>query len=70
MEFKQEVINLLIDKAVKMFGVDPATLGPETRFKEDLHIGENKDIYIMCVPSKVAFYEKQGFENVDVFYSI
>ena len=36
MEFKQEVINLLIEKAVKMFGVDPTTLGPETRFKEDL----------------------------------
>ncbi len=36
MEFKQEVINLLIEKAVKMFGLDPSTLGPETRFKEDL----------------------------------
>ncbi len=36
MEFKQEVINLLVEKAVKMFGLDPSTLGPETRFKEDL----------------------------------
>lgn len=31
---------------------------------------EDKDIYIMCVPSKVAFYEKQGLLNVNVFYSV
>lgn len=36
MEFKEEVIQILIDRAAKMFGIDPATLGPDTRFKEDL----------------------------------
>ena len=36
MEFREEVIQILIDRAAKMFGLDPATLGPETRFKEDL----------------------------------
>ena len=36
MEFREEVIQILIDRAAKMFGLDPSTLGPETRFKEDL----------------------------------
>ena len=36
MEFREEVIQILVDRAAKMFGLDPATLGPETRFKEDL----------------------------------
>ena len=36
MEFREEVIKLLIEKAVKMFGCDPATLGPDTSFKDDL----------------------------------
>jgi acyl carrier protein len=36
MEFREEVINLLIQVAVRMFGCDPATLGPETSFKDDL----------------------------------
>ena len=36
MEFREQVMKILIEKAVKMFGVDPATLGPETNFKEDL----------------------------------
>ncbi|MCQ2512602.1 MAG: phosphopantetheine-binding protein [Lachnospiraceae bacterium] len=36
MEFKEQVMKILIEKAVKMFGVDPATLGPNTNFKEDL----------------------------------
>jgi len=31
---------------------------------------KDKDIFIMCAPEKVAFYEKQGFENTSVFYSI
>ena len=36
MEFREQVMKILIEKAVKMFGVDPATLGPDTNFKEDL----------------------------------
>lgn len=36
MEFREEVIKLLIQIAVRMFGCDPETLGPETSFKDDL----------------------------------
>lgn len=36
-EFQEEVIGILKDKAAEIFGVDPDTLGPETRFVEDLH---------------------------------
>ena len=36
MEFREQVIQILVEKAAKMFGLDPSTLGPETRFKEDL----------------------------------
>lgn len=36
MSFREEVIELLIQKAAAMFGKDPATLSGETRFKEDL----------------------------------
>ena len=34
MEFREEVIAILVEKAAKMFGIDPSTLGPETSFKE------------------------------------
>ena len=30
----------------------------------------NKDIFIMCAKDKVTFYEKQGFKNEGIFYSI
>ena len=36
MEFREHVIELLVAKAAKMFGLDPATLGPQTTFKADL----------------------------------
>ena len=36
-EFQEEVVGVLKDKAVELFGCDPATLGPDTRFVEDLH---------------------------------
>jgi len=36
MEFREQVIQILVEKAAKMFGLDPSTLGPETRFKEAL----------------------------------
>lgn len=37
MAFQDEVIELLKDSAAKIFNVDKDTLGPDTRFKEDLH---------------------------------
>ena len=36
MTIQEEVIEVLKNKAAKLFGVDPNTLGPETRFVEDL----------------------------------
>lgn len=36
-EFQEEVIGILKDKAVEIFGVDADTLGPETSFVDDLH---------------------------------
>lgn len=36
-EFQEEVIGILKDKAVEIFGVDGSTLGPETSFVDDLH---------------------------------
>jgi acyl carrier protein len=36
MEFRENVIKILVDKAAKMFKLDPSTLGPETKFKDDL----------------------------------
>ncbi len=36
-EFLIEVIDILKGKAHQMSGVDPATLGPDTKFVEDLH---------------------------------
>lgn len=36
MDFKEEVIELLIKKAAALYGLDPDTLNGDTRFKEDL----------------------------------
>ncbi|MCF0142967.1 MAG: acyl carrier protein [Parasporobacterium sp.] len=36
MEFREQVLKILVDKAAQMFHLDPATLGPETSFKDDL----------------------------------
>ena len=36
MEFREQVIQILVEKAAKMFGLDPSTLGPDTKFKDDL----------------------------------
>lgn len=36
-EFQEEVLEILKDKAVDIFHVDPATLSGETRFAEDLN---------------------------------
>ena len=36
MTFREEVIELLIQKAANMFGLDPVTLSGATRFVEDL----------------------------------
>lgn len=36
MAVKDEALDIIIEKAAMMFGVDPSTLGPETNFKEDL----------------------------------
>lgn len=37
MSFREEVLQLLMDKAADMLGVDKSTLSADTRFKEDLH---------------------------------
>jgi len=37
MSIREEVIEALSKKAAALFGVDPATLGPDTRFLEDLN---------------------------------
>lgn len=36
MNFRDEVIELLINTVVDLLGVDPASLNENTRFKEDL----------------------------------
>lgn len=36
MSFQEEVVALLVKKAAELFGLDPASLNAETRFKEDL----------------------------------
>ncbi len=36
MELKEQIMEILIEKAVKMFGCDASTLGPDTNFKDDL----------------------------------
>lgn len=36
-DFQLEVIDVLKDKANDLFGTDPATLGPDTKFVDDLH---------------------------------
>ena len=36
-EFQEEVIEILKDKAVEIFGVDRDSLNADTRFVEDLH---------------------------------
>ncbi len=36
-DFQLEVIDILKDKANDLFGTDPATLGPDTKFVDDLH---------------------------------
>lgn len=36
MTFREEVIELLKNRAAELFGVDPETLSGETRFEEDL----------------------------------
>lgn len=35
-DFQEEVIDILKEKAVEIFGSDPAELSAETRFTEDL----------------------------------
>ena len=37
MDFREQVLQIIIDKAAKMFGLDPATLSGETKFKADLN---------------------------------
>lgn len=37
MNFQDEVIELLKNRAHQIFGVDPATLSGDTRYDEDLH---------------------------------
>lgn len=37
MSFREEVLELLKNKAADMLGVDVSGLGENTRFKEDLH---------------------------------
>ncbi len=36
-DFQLEVIDILKDKAADLFGSDPDTLGPDTKFVDDLH---------------------------------
>ncbi len=36
-EFQEEVVEILKDKAVDIFGVDRDSLSADTRFVEDLH---------------------------------
>lgn len=36
MEFIEEVVELLANKAAELFNADPSALNAETRFKEDL----------------------------------
>lgn len=36
MELREEVVQKLAEKAAELFNLDPSTLGPETRFEEDL----------------------------------
>lgn len=69
MSIQEEVIEALAQKAGKMLGVDPSTLGPETRFEEDLHAKSVnyvqftavlEDIYEVEVPY-MEFHRKKTF---------
>ena len=37
MEIREEAIEVLVKKAAALFGLDPATLGENTSFEDDLH---------------------------------
>ncbi len=46
MSFREEVIELLIKTVNDLLGVDPAAMGENTRFKEDLGCGSANIVQI------------------------
>lgn len=69
MSIREEVIEALRKKAAALFGVDPLSLGPDTRFEEDLHAKSVnivqftallEDIYEVEVPF-MEFKKKKTF---------
>lgn len=71
MTIQEEVCEALAKKAHELFGVDPATLGPDTRFEEDLHCKSSnyvqfssalEDIYDIEVPY-MEFHRKKTFQE-------
>ena len=69
MPIREEVIEALSKKAAELFGLDAATLGPDTRFLEDLEAKSVdmvkfsallEDIYEVEVPY-MEFVEKLTF---------
>lgn len=71
MTVQEEVIKALADKAHELFGVDPSTLGPETRFVEDLGAKSSnyvqfssmlEDMYDIEVPY-MEFHRKKTFQE-------
>ncbi len=50
MSIREEVIEILREKAAALFGLDPLTLGVDTRFDEDLHA---KSVHIVQFTAKL-----------------
>lgn len=72
MSIREEVIEALVKKAAILFNRDPSTLGPETRFTEDLNAtsvnfvqfsATLEDIYDMEVPF-MELRRKKTFQEV------
>lgn len=71
MSIREEVIEALCKKAATLFGKDPASLGPETRFIEDLQAKSVdmvkfsallEDVYEVEVPF-MEFVKKLTFDD-------
>lgn len=72
MSIREEVLDALCKKAVQLFGVDVGSLGPDTRFEEDLNAksvnivqfsATLEDIYEVEIPF-MEFKKKKTFGEV------
>jgi len=75
MSIREEVVEALSKKAAELFGIDQATLGPDTRFFEDINAKSVdmvkfsallEDIYEVEVPF-MDLIQKQTFGEAAAF---